>query len=191
MRGCARALLLYSLGLVPITLSRICVGLCFAHENARSPARATVVAFLVHLVAALALIGPLPAGRLPGPILQLQHSLVLANLDYAGLAAAASIAALANAAYLLGVVRRRYGPLFGRDDAVRVLRLTAGCVALGLAVSAASRALPAPPEASLLGAAILGLHIGVGVAAYAGVLALLQSPELRTLLRMAARPETR
>jgi putative peptidoglycan lipid II flippase len=190
MRGCAQALFLYSLGLVPITVSRICVGLCFAHENARSPARGTILAFGVHLVAALMLIGPLPESRLPASVLAFQHRLVVMDLGFAGLAAAASIAALANAAYLLAVVQRRYGPLVGREDVVRVLRLSAGCVALAVAVGALRVAMPTPPAASLLGVGILAAQVAIGVAAYGGVLALLGSPELRTLLRMGARQET-
>ncbi len=187
MRGCAYALLLYALGLVPITVSRICVGLCFAHENARSPARGAVVAFLVHLVAALALIGPLPEGQLPAALLDFQHGLVLADLGYAGLAAAASIAAVANALYLLAVVQRRYGPLLGREEAMGVLRLVVGCVALGVAVEVSRRTMPSATGATLQGAALLALHVGVGVTAYTGVLALLRSPELRALSGIVAR----
>jgi putative peptidoglycan lipid II flippase len=190
MRGCAHALFLYALGLVPITVSRICVGLCFAHENARSPARATLVAFGVHLVAALALIGPLPEGRLPAGLVHLQHGLVLADLGYAGLAAAASIAAVANALYLLAFVQRRYGPLLGRQEAIGVLRLILGCVALGVAVEVSRRAMPSPTGATLQGAAVLALQVGFGVAAYGGILALLRSPELRALFSVLRRRES-
>jgi putative peptidoglycan lipid II flippase len=189
-RGCARALQLYALGLVPITVSRICVGLCFAHQDARSPARAAGVAFGVHLFAALALIGPLPETGLPGSLVRFQHSLVLADLGYAGLAAAASVAALANALYLLAVVLRRYAPLAGREESRRISRLVVGCLALGLAVEGSRRVLPEPTGATLQGAAVLVAQVGIGVVAYAGVLGLLRSPELRALLGIFSRRES-
>jgi putative peptidoglycan lipid II flippase len=190
VRGCAWALYLYALGLVPITVSRICVGLCFAHENARSPARGAVVAFAVHLVAALAIIGPLPEGGLPAELVRLQHRIVLADLGYAGLAAAASIAALANAAYLLAVVVRRYGPLLSGEQARRLARLGIGSVVMALAVEGTRRVLPAPEAASLRGAALLMAEVGVGVASYALTLWLLRSPELREFRAAMGRRKT-
>ncbi len=181
VRGCAWALFLYALGLVPITVSRICVGLCFAHENARDPARGAGVAFAVHGVAAVALIGPLPEGGLPAGLIRLQHGIVLADLGYAGLAAAASIAALANAAYLLATVLRRYGPLLGRREASRLGRLLVAAAVMAVGVEAARRLLPAAEGASIRGAFTLLAEVGIGVALYAGVLALLKSPELSAL----------
>jgi putative peptidoglycan lipid II flippase len=189
-RACARALQLYALGLVPITVSRMCVGLCFAHENARSPARAAAWTFAVHGIAALALIGPLPEGGLPTALLRVQHALVVADLGYAGLAAAASIGALVNAIYLVAVVVRRYVPLFSRQQGVRLLRLLAASAALAAAVEGSRRLMPAPSGPTPLGLALLLLHVGVGIAVYAGVLAWLRSPELGALLRMRPRRES-
>ena len=181
VQGCARALYLYALGLVPITISRICVGLCFAHENARSPARGAIVAFVVHALAALSLIGPLPAEGLPDGLASLQHRLVLADFGYAGLAAAASIAAAANAAYLLVVVQRRYGPLFTGEQARRLFRLSLATAAMGIAVEGSRRGLPVAGGASLQGIGVLMALVGIGAAVYGGALWLLGSPELRDI----------
>ena len=103
VRGCAQALLFYSLGLVPITIARIYVNLCTAHEDTRTPARAAAVSFAVNVVASLALVGPLPAGPLPGPILALQHAGSVADLGYTGLALAVSLASLANMGVLVTI----------------------------------------------------------------------------------------
>ena len=181
VQGCARALYLYALGLVPITISRICVGLCFAHENARSPARGAIVAFVVHAVAAVSLIGPLPAEGLPDVLASLQHRVVLADFGYAGLAAAASIAAAANAAYLLVVVQRRYGPLLTGEQARRLFRVSLATAAMVIAVEGARRGLPVAGGASLQGIGVLMALVGIGAAVYGGALWLLGSPELRDI----------
>jgi putative peptidoglycan lipid II flippase len=187
--GCGEALLYYALGLAPITVSRICVGLCFAHEDARSPAYATVVGVVVHLIAAVALIGPLPA-EAPHALIRLQQSLEVANLGYAGLAAAASIAALANAAYLVAVVVRRYGPLFGRAEGVRLLKLLVASALLWAAVEGSRLWLPPTHDQSFYGALLLALRVVVGVATFIVALALLRSPELRAARAIVARRET-
>ncbi|MEE8557971.1 MAG: murein biosynthesis integral membrane protein MurJ [Myxococcota bacterium] len=185
--GCARALGFFALGLVPITVSRICVALCFAHEEARLPARAAVIGFLVHLITALALIGPLPEGVLPASLIRFQHALVLVDLGYAGLAAAASVAALVNALYLLWVVGRRFGPLLGAADALGVLRLGAGCAVLALGVFGARWLLPAQVEAGIRGLAMLSTFVLAGTASYVAALVVLGSPELRSLAKVLSR----
>jgi putative peptidoglycan lipid II flippase len=191
VRGCAEALLFYTLGLVPITVSRICVGLCFAHENARSPANATVVGVVVHLFAALMLIGALPEGGLPDPILRAQRSLAIANLGYAGLAAAASLASVFNAVYLLAVVARRYGTLLGRALSVRLLKLLAATAALWIAVEISRGLLPPAAGGSVRGALLLAGHVGVGLLAYLAALGALRSPELQAIRLLLSRAETR
>jgi len=184
--GCAHALLFYSLGLVPITVSRICVQLCFSHENTRTPAQAAGVSLAVNVAAALALIGPLPGGVLPGPLVALQHALVVADLGYAGLALATSIAAAANALYLAAFCRARYG-VFSGDDAARWLRIALASTAMAAALSVLASLLPEVRGASPAALASLALQVGTGAAVYFAALALLRSPELRAFRALARR----
>jgi len=186
VEGCARALLCYAIGLVPITVSRICVQLCFSHENTRTPARAAAVSLTVNVVAALALIGPLPDGVLPAGLVGLQHALVVADLGYAGLALATSIAAAANALYLAAYCRARYGVFVPRRDADRWLRIAGASAAMGAALAGLSQVLPLPRQASAAGLALLAVHVAGGAGAYFAALGLLRSPDLaafRALLR--------
>ncbi len=183
--GCAQALLFYSLGLVPITLSRTYVNLCMAHENARIPARAAVVSLVVNVLASLALIGPLPAGPLPDFVLRLQHTWVIADLGYPGLALAASIASVANAMYLITASRRRYGALLEPRNAARLGRLGLAGGIMTAAIAALVAYVPFPASASPLGLAQLALVVAAGAGVYLLALRLLRSPEYAVLMAAA------
>ncbi len=185
--GTGRALFLYALGLVPIGVSRICVGLCVAHENTRTPARAAVFSLVVNAAAALFLIGPLPAEGLPAGFASLQSWWSVFDLGYPGLALAASIASSANAAFLWWVVRRRYGIRLLRPDAGRLLRLIVASLVMGVVLATAQQFWPIPPEASLRGLAQLGSYVGGGLALYLLMLRALGSPELEALVRVLRR----
>jgi putative peptidoglycan lipid II flippase len=187
VRFCALALRFYALGLIAIAVSRIAVGLCIAHEDTRTPARAAVVGLLTNVVASVALIGPLPAGSLPESLLAVQHALVLADLGFVGLAAATSVASLANAVYLLAVVRRRYGRLLAPGLATRSLLLALACGAMGIALVGLGYVWPVPPAASALAVATLLAHVALGAAVYLAVLWGVRSPELASLRALLAR----
>jgi putative peptidoglycan lipid II flippase len=190
VEGCARALLFYALGLVPISVARLWVGLCVAHENTATPARGAVVALVVNLLAALVLIGPLPAEGLPAPLRDLQHRLVLADLGYAGLALAASVASLANALYLWSAARSRYGALLAPDVAGRAARLLAATAVLCGVVTGGQTLVPVPQGASPLGFGLLGMHVALGALAYGATLRALRSPDLESLLALGRRRES-
>lgn len=190
VEGCARALLYYALGLVPISVARLCVGLCVAHENTATPARGAIVALGVNLLAALVLIGPLRAEGIPGPLAALQHRIALVDLGYAGLALAASIASLANATYLWAAARARYGALMSVGTVAGGVRLGIATAVLCVAVQGSQRLLPVHGGASLLGFALLLLHVVVGALAYGLALRALRSPELERLLALVRRRES-
>jgi putative peptidoglycan lipid II flippase len=178
---CARALVLYALGLVPVGIARIAVGLCIAHQNTRTPARAAVVGLVTNVVASLALIGPLPSGSLPGPLIEAQRALVVADLGFVGLALATSIASLANAVYMLAAARRHYGRLASGLGG-RIPPLTAAAGALAAVLFAQDLVWPVPRSASVSGAAVLFAHVALGAGVYLACLKLLRSPDLASLL---------
>ena len=176
--GCAGALLYYAIGLVPITAARIYVGYSIAHENTRIPAWGAVVGVATNALVALALIGPLPVGALPDRLTAWQHAIVVADLGYAGLALASSIASTAHAVYLAAALRVRYGAIYRRADLLHGLRLVVAGAVMAVAVWAARAAWPWP-EWGLLG---LMAIVVLGVALYLAALRLLRSPELDGLL---------
>jgi putative peptidoglycan lipid II flippase len=190
VRGVATALLCYALGLLPITVSRMFVNLCVAHENTRTGARAALLSLVVNVLASLALIGPLPAGVLPGwlePAVAVQHRLVLADLGYAGLALASSIAAAANAAYVAWSARAHHGPVLPPRAWLAWLRPTLASVALAAVGLGLVRAFPFPEVASLRALGLLGVYVGGAGVAYLAVLAALRAPEARLLSDLLVR----
>jgi len=187
IQGCARALLFYAVGLVPISVSRICVQLCLSHENTSTPARAAAVSLVVNAIAALMLIGPLTEGLAPAWLVALQRPLALFDLGYAGLALATSCAAAANALYLCVACRRRYRVFQPRQDFQRWLLIAIATALLGVAVMFSQTLLPVPATASFESLALLFLHVAIGAGVFAVTLALLRSPEfpvLRAVLRL-------
>ncbi len=182
--GCGLALLGYAVGLVPIAVARIYTGLCLAHENTRTPARAAVVSVACNVLFSLALIGPLPEGSLPFGLTPAQHALAFFDLGFAGLALAASLASLANATFVALATHRRYGRVLGAGTLGRAGRLVAASTALAGALSLCDALAPIGERGIVLGGALLVLHVGVGAAVYALVLRALGSPELDALLAL-------
>ena len=188
VQACAAALLLYALGLVPIAISRIYVNLCVAHENTSTGARAAVVSLIVNALASLALIGPLPAGSLPASMIAWQHALVVADLGYAGLALASSLAALANAIYVVVAAHLRYGAQVGWGELGRWARLLAATALMSAVVGALLRLAPDDAlAASPIGLTFLALCVLAGAVTYALALYALRSPELAALRSITQR----
>jgi len=186
VRLCGLALLYYTLGLVPISLARIYVNLCVAHENTRTGAHAAVVSLVVNVVGALVLVGPLPYGTFADSVIDLQRACVIADFGFLGLALATTLAAAANAAYVMIEARLRYGAHLETRDWIGYLRLL-GATGLMCGVVGVTDALaPLPERASVAGALHLFALIGAGGLAYLGGLFLFGAPEfalVRGLLR--------
>jgi putative peptidoglycan lipid II flippase len=185
VRGCARALLFYALGLVPITAARIYAQLLIAHENTRTPAWAAVVSVVVNALSALMLIGPLPPGTLPDALLPLQHSIAVADLGYAGLALATTIAALANMLFLAGWTARHHPRLFGLSDVLRHGRIALATLVMGVALVALESWAPLPTAGSPRAVGLLLVHVALGGVLYLVVLRALRSPEFGALAALA------
>ncbi len=189
VEACAWALLLYALGLVPIAIARIYVNLCVAHQNTTTGARAAVVSLLVNLLASLALIGPMAEDSLPASWLAWQHRLVIADMGYAGLALASSIAALANMLYVIASARRRHGSLLsGARVAGDWTRIVVATVIMSAVVFAMLNSSPVDAsKASLSGVAFLATSVAVGAVAYLISLRLLGASEFTALRAIVRR----
>lgn len=186
VRLCGLALLYYTLGLVPISLARIYVNLCVAHENTRTGAHAAVLSLIVNVVGALVLVGPLPYGTFADAVIDAQRACVIADFGFLGLALATTLAAAANAAYVMIAARLRYGAHLQTRDWIGYLRLLGAtglmCGVVGLAHFLA----PLPARASVVGAVHLFALIGAGGLAYLAGLYAFGAPEfalVRGLLR--------
>jgi putative peptidoglycan lipid II flippase len=185
--GCGLALLGYAVGLVPIAVARIYTGLCLAHEDTRTPARAAVVAVACNVLFSLALIGPLPEGALPFGVEGAQRALAPFDFGYAGLALAASLASLANASFVAVAAHSRYGRVLGPGTPGRAGRLLVASAALAGALALCDALVPIGERGIVAGGALLALHIAAGAAVYLAVLRALRSPELDALLALARR----
>ena len=191
VEACARALWLYSLGLVPIALSRLFVNLCVAHEDTRTGAQAAGVSLAVNLIGSLALIGPLPRGSLPGWFVELQHGWVVADLGFAGLALASSLAALAHALFVIARTRVLHGALVSRPDLAGGMRVALAAAVMGGAVAGLAHALPVGEEASPRALAVLALLVASGASVYLLTLLALRGPEPARLLLLLRRERVR
>jgi peptidoglycan biosynthesis protein MviN/MurJ (putative lipid II flippase) len=188
VRGCGLALLYYALGLVPIGLTRIWVNLCVAHHDTRTGAQAAIVSLVVNIAGALTLVGPLPAGVLPDDVLAWQHRLVLADFGYLGVVLATTLAAAANAAYVVAVSAVRHGTHVHARDFAGYARLVAASALLCAVLAAGVRVTTA--AASLEGVVRLALVIGVAGLVYLAGLWAFGAPEfalVRGMLRRVLR----
>jgi len=181
------ALLYYTLGLVPISLARIYVNLCVAHENTRTGAHAAVLSLIVNVLGALVLVGPLPYGTLWNGLVDAQRACVVADFGFLGLALATSLAAAANAAWVMVASRIRYGATLPARAWLSHLRLVGATAVLCSAVASGLWLLPQPQPASLEAAAQLAGLIGIGVLAYLGGLWALGAKEFALVQRLVRR----
>lgn len=187
VRLCALALLYYTLGLVPISLARIYVNLCVAHENTRTGAQAAVVSLIVNVVGALLLVGPLPYGTLWDSVIDVQRALVVADFGFLGLAVATTLAAAANAIWVMTAAHHRYGANLPARAWIGYLRLLAATGVLSLAVGIGVWLLPSQEQVSPLAALQLFGLIGLGGLAYLGGLWLFGAHEFELVRGLAGR----
>jgi putative peptidoglycan lipid II flippase len=157
VRTTAAALTLYAGGLPFLGLVRLQAGVSFAWNDTRTPLFAAVGNLAVFFVAGATLTGPFGA---------------------AGVAAAASLGQVANAALLLAL-NRRAGRLPPAASVLPAVARHAVAAALVLvAVRLVVWAVPAPLVTGLRSLAALSLHAGVGGAVYLAALGALRAREL-------------
>jgi putative peptidoglycan lipid II flippase len=165
-RGAAGVLATLSAGLFFFAVVRIVVPAFYALKDTRLPVLAALADCAVFLAACFALV---PALGLPA------------------IGLAASLAAAANVAILLGTLRRREGRLHGREIARSLLRVVAASLAMGAALELAVRALDPAARHGVVAALLLVALVLGGSAIYWGAAFLLGAPEPGELARVARR----
>ena len=167
-RDTAAALACYAGGLVGYSLIKIVAPAFFALDDARTPARVSMLSIVVNLIACALLIGP---------------------LGHRGLALSTAVVATLNAVLLLFLLRRRAGRLGGRELFGCAARVAAATAAMVLVCRLAHDALlPSFGDAALLDRSVLAFGpIAAGGAVYLCAAWLLRLPEVSRLAGMIRR----
>ncbi len=160
-RQTAVALGCYAAGLAGYALSKILAPAFYALDDGRTPMWISVASVALNAAAAYALVR-------------------WAGLGHAGLALSVSLAALASAAALFEILRRRLGGLGGRRLASSAARILAATAVMSLAAAAAGSRF-APAVSRLDHALRLAVLIPLGVAVFAAAARLLRVRELEAL----------
>ncbi|MEO8189949.1 MAG: murein biosynthesis integral membrane protein MurJ [Acidobacteriota bacterium] len=108
-------------------------------------------------------------------------------LGLAGIGLAASAAACVNVAILLALLRRREGPLRGKEIGSSLTRILLAAAAMGAAIALAGRWIPYESWKGVRGAGSLSLTIGAAAVFYWGAAAILGSREPAELRAVAGR----
>ncbi len=108
-------------------------------------------------------------------------------LGLAGIGLAASVAACVNVVILLALLRRREGPLRGREVGASLARILLAAAAMGAALALAGRWIPFDTWRGLRGAGALAVTIGAAALLYWAAAAILGSPEPAELRAVAGR----
>jgi putative peptidoglycan lipid II flippase len=155
----AAAVRLYAVGLVGYSAVRIASPTFYAIGDSRTPAIVSASVILVNVLVSIALV----------------HA-----MGFAGLALATSIAAVANAAVLLWLLRARLDGLDGRRLLMTLAKVTAAASVMAVTAVAIQHAMDRVAPGAHLGVRALRLTaaIGGGVVALAGVAKILQVEEL-------------
>jgi putative peptidoglycan lipid II flippase len=166
----AVALACYSVGLAGYSATKILAPAFYALNDARTPMLASVSSIGVNLAAAPALVK-------------------WAGMGHAGLALSTSLAALAGAASLFALLRRRIGGIHGGRLARSAAKIAAASAIMGAACLASSHAIHAWAGAGKLGQLVdVAVSIPLGAAVFYFSARAFGIEELETL-RLALRPK--
>jgi len=164
------ALVMYSLGVPFLGLSKLLASASFAWNDTRSPVIASVVNLVVFFTLGMTLTGP---------------------FGVRGVAGATSAGQLANAATLLWLDGRHRRLPRAAEVLPAVLRHLIAAAGLAAVVFALDRFAPVPLHTSVRSVAQLGVYGLAGAAVYAGLLLALRAEEWRELRAVLARRRAR
>lgn len=191
----AQALFYYSPGLAAIAIARMYTQVCVANQNTKTPARAALVSLVVNFLMALALTAPVSVEALPSAggawvrgFAALHGAVSVADWGISGLATATTVAAFANAGFLMLRTRATYGRLLDRETWLATGKALLAALGMAVAVLAVMHVQPEGALTKPVRVALLALDVAVGVGTYGGLLWLLGSRDLRAVAAGARRP---
>ena len=153
------ALYYYALGLAPVSLARMLTSVFYSLKDTVTPVWTALLSFTVNIVLCFVLVGPLKHG---------------------GLALAASLSAVVDAAALLIMLKLRLGRLGGRDILDSALRSTVASLVMGAVIYLLAFKTFAP-HGLVSRAALLAFTLATGLLTYAVMARLLKVRELSFL----------
>jgi putative peptidoglycan lipid II flippase len=180
----AQALIFFSFGLWSISGTKLVAPVFYAMEDTKTPVLVGIIAFVVNLVASLALMGEInietdSAGIITRTIATASARIGLVSLGHGGLALATSISSLCNFFILLFILRQRLEGIPLREVAQSFLRnlISTSLMALPLLwvvgkVDWTGTGIPMYSKALILGCLII-----LGISLYLALSYLLRSPE--------------
>ena len=186
----APALQAYAAGLWALSLVRVIAPAFYALRDPRTPMWTAAGAFVVNVIASLALVGELPyaeGSSFGAAIGRAAAALQIAPLGHVGLALAASIAVSVNAALLIVPITRRLGGLEIATIAGSLVRAAVASLAMA-AVLAWCVPLVDWTVSGLHRALALGAIMAAAGAVFVVAAFLLGGPEVASLRRALARP---
>jgi putative peptidoglycan lipid II flippase len=183
----AGALQAYAGGLWALSVVRVVAPAFYALRDVRTPLRAAGGAFVVNVVASLALIGPLAnveGSSVAAAIARAAAILPVAALGHVGLALAASLAVIVNAALLLVAIARRLGGFALGPVAASLVRSLVASLPMVLAVEAMVGGVEWTASGGMLTKSLwLAAIVAAGGAAFGAAALLLGGPEVGALRR--------
>ena len=186
----ALALRAYAVGLWPLSIVRVAVPAFYALRDVRTPVRAAAAAFAANAVISLALIGtitPPQASWLAAGFARAASLLQVAALGHAGLALAASLAAVVNLACLIAPLSHHLGGLDLRPMLASLARSLVAAAPMAALVAVAAARVDWTELAHLAFKAVwLAGTITAGLVAFAGAAAVLGGPEVDGLRDLIA-----
>lgn len=162
-QGTQFALLFYSLGLCAFSGMKILTSAFYSLQDTKTPMRIGIYTMILNVVLGALLMIPLKQG---------------------GLALATSLSAIANAAVLVFLLKKRLERLGGRKIVSSILKFTFAAGIMGVAVYAMNRWLFAPTDPLLMRLSIVTGEIFVGAAVYAGISAMMKIEEWHFLVEL-------
>jgi putative peptidoglycan lipid II flippase len=160
----AQALMLYSLGLTSVAMTRVLAPAFYALKDTKTPVVTAFITFLLNLGLSLALMGPLKHG---------------------GLALATTLSATVNMLLLLWLIRRAVGTINGRALLVSCAKSVTASLPMAAAVWYACSFIDwSHSGEKLLKGCVVGGAIAVGTIIYIVVVSLLGSTEARDTMQL-------
>lgn len=191
----AWALSAFAVGLWSVSIVRVLIPAFYAMHDTRTPVVTAALSFVANVVFSLMLIGHVQGdgtSRVVDVVARATAAMSLWDLRHAGLALATSLASGVNLVLLAVVLSRRLGGLEMGTMLLSLLRSSVAAAAMILPVHYIAAQVDWLAAGNLpFKMLMLGLAVGVGIAAYAAAAFVLGGPEVAGVKRIIRRRLTR